>query len=801
MKLIACHIENFGKLSDVSLQFNDGLNIINHANGWGKSTLAAFLKAMFYGLDAKKSANAFEKERVMYRPWQGGAFGGEVDFEINGKQYRISRTFGRTDKADEFHLYDLKTNLESFDFSEAVGNEIFELDSNSFRRSIYIAQNDCASEASDGINAKLGNLAENTDDINNFENANQHLKEILNQLTPERVTGSIKKRKNYITQLTQELRSFESAKDGMDALAQKEQQTVREIQKLLKERKEYTQYLMEASEDSRRQALYAQYDALCKDVAEKAQKRDEYKHIFPVGVPTEVEFQTQMKHVSNMKDAYTTTRGFELTLEEMEEYTKLHNMFEKTVPSDHDIDAALEMFDEIDKQRAEIARQESKLAIYTAELEKIPQEPKFAGSMAYLVFLIAGIGSAFLGLCTSLVWYFKLFPMIEQHILLLIAFVLGVCGILFGIIGGIIGSRISKEKETWQAMMDAMQENKEGKVKTLTNTIAGMQQDIRKVYATIGKFLANFHVHCETGEYQSRLYAMKAQVPEYLRLKMKMDSRENHNIIYKEYRSKIANFEKLYQLDLGEDVAYSLNQFQTKATEYQMADAAYQEAVAKRAAFEKAQDKSFWTKQASCPYSLEELNKWIAQTDEKLEAVKAAKNQYTKQLEDLQEQLDLRDEKEIELKEMQLVQEKEIHKYNLLKVTQNFLQQAKEQFTSRYMDPIAEAFGKYYSILTGEETQNWMIDANINIKIKEQGELRETHWFSAGYQDLIGVCMRLALVDAMYQEEKPFLILDDPFVNLDQDKVAAGNTLLNEVAEEYQVIYFTCHDSRNPKVV
>ena len=177
MKLIACHVENFGKLSDLTLQFEEGLNVFNESNAWGKSTLAAFLKAMFYGLDAKKASGAFDKERVMYRPWQGGAFGGEVDFEVNGKQYRISRSFGRTEKADEFHLYDLSTNLESNDFSQDVGAELFELDSASFKRSIYIAQNDCASETSDGINAKLGNLAENTDDINNFESANQQLKD------------------------------------------------------------------------------------------------------------------------------------------------------------------------------------------------------------------------------------------------------------------------------------------------------------------------------------------------------------------------------------------------------------------------------------------------------------------------------------------------------------------------------------------------------------------------------------------------------------------------------------------------
>ena len=153
MKLLACHIDNFGKLCDVTLCFYNGLNVINEANGWGKSTFATFLKVMFYGLDTKKTAGAFEKERIMYRPWQGGAFGGELDFELDGKQYRISRTFGRTEKADEFHLYDLSTNLECYDFSENIGNEIFELDSASFKRSIYIAQNDCASAASDSINA------------------------------------------------------------------------------------------------------------------------------------------------------------------------------------------------------------------------------------------------------------------------------------------------------------------------------------------------------------------------------------------------------------------------------------------------------------------------------------------------------------------------------------------------------------------------------------------------------------------------------------------------------------------------
>ena len=51
MKIIKCYIENFGKLHQFEYKFSEGLNTINKSNGWGKSTLATFIKAMFFGFD------------------------------------------------------------------------------------------------------------------------------------------------------------------------------------------------------------------------------------------------------------------------------------------------------------------------------------------------------------------------------------------------------------------------------------------------------------------------------------------------------------------------------------------------------------------------------------------------------------------------------------------------------------------------------------------------------------------------------------------------------------------------------
>ena len=70
---------------------------------------------------------------------------------------------------------------------------------------------------------------------------------------------------------------------------------------------------------------------------------------------------------------------------------------------------------------------------------------------------------------------------------------------------------------------------------------------------------------------------------------------------------------------------------------------------------------------------------------------------------------------------------------------------------------------------------------------------------SSGYRALVGICRRMALIEAMYRRERPFLILDDPFALLDGEKLAGAMKLLRTAEEEgYQILYFTCHESRTP---
>lgn len=195
--------------------------------------------------------------------------------------------------------------------------------------------------------------------------------------------------------------------------------------------------------------------------------------------------------------------------------------------------------------------------------------------------------------------------------------------------------------------------------------------------------------------------------------------------------------------------------------------------------------------------SLEELNDSISVLTQNMQMIHKTITEYQKTLENLGMQYDEWEDKKERLKQLEEIQKEEQQKFHYLKLAKTKLNQAKESLTSRYTAPVLNAFERYYASITGQDNMEFHMDANIAVTVKEQGKQRDIHTLSTGYQDLIGICLRFAFVDAMYQQESPMLILDDPFTNLDDDKVIAARTLLQEVAKKYQVIYFTCSDARS----
>ena len=138
------------------------------------------------------------------------------------------------------------------------------------------------------------------------------------------------------------------------------------------------------------------------------------------------------------------------------------------------------------------------------------------------------------------------------------------------------------------------------------------------------------------------------------------------------------------------------------------------------------------------------------------------------------------------------------HRYDVIRKTKDYLEEAKTRFSARYMGTVRTSFERYYRMIAGNDGMLFEMDADYNVKIRDKGGLHDPGFLSEGSRDLVGLCRRMAMIDAMYEKEKPFLIFDDPFISLDDRRLAGALRFLDLISEDYQVIYLSCSEARIP---
>ena len=111
------HIAAFGPICDKTFKFDRGLNIIEGKNEAGKSTLGAFIKFIFYGLDSK--------ERTKYFPWGKNTAGGYIKLSHGGKDYTVRRDLVLLQKGvkEEVTVTDCETGAVAF--KDSAPHEVF----------------------------------------------------------------------------------------------------------------------------------------------------------------------------------------------------------------------------------------------------------------------------------------------------------------------------------------------------------------------------------------------------------------------------------------------------------------------------------------------------------------------------------------------------------------------------------------------------------------------------------------------------------------------------------------------------
>jgi uncharacterized protein YhaN len=176
LKIKSLNIAAFGGLKNVQLSFQNGFNVVYGNNENGKTTIMNFIKMMFYGTE-RGSAQLSKNLRKKYTPWDNSGMAGSIDFENDGRNYRIERSFGSSNSTDKVTLIDLDLGTRET-VSADIGASLFGLSSAAFERSIFIGQfgfPESNSTAEGEINSKLSNLTLTGDQAISFDEVNQRL--------------------------------------------------------------------------------------------------------------------------------------------------------------------------------------------------------------------------------------------------------------------------------------------------------------------------------------------------------------------------------------------------------------------------------------------------------------------------------------------------------------------------------------------------------------------------------------------------------------------------------------------------
>ena len=117
--------------------------------------------------------------------------------------------------------------------------------------------------------------------------------------------------------------------------------------------------------------------------------------------------------------------------------------------------------------------------------------------------------------------------------------------------------------------------------------------------------------------------------------------------------------------------------------------------------------------------------------------------------------------------------------------------------STRYLGKTKAGFIKYAELIGGITGESFEMDTDFGVKKQEGASTKGVEAYSRGTRDLFNLAARLALIDSLYEKERPFIILDDPFTAFDDGKTESALKLLRGLSKERQIIYFTCSRSRS----
>lgn len=197
------------------------------------------------------------------------------------------------------------------------------------------------------------------------------------------------------------------------------------------------------------------------------------------------------------------------------------------------------------------------------------------------------------------------------------------------------------------------------------------------------------------------------------------------------------------------------------------------------------------------PLEVKRLEETVKQLSNQVRQLEQRKQRLEWEIEHYSPALDELKEVEEQLHEDRERLEQERNRLRVYEIAYEMLKEAHRQVMVPAREVVSSRAGEYLRVLTGGRygrvrmaedslrVEVWVDEAQRWIPPREPE-------FSRGAIDQVYLATRLALVEVLAQGKSPPLVLDDPFVHFDEERLQAAIDLIRGLSSRYQVLLFTC---------
>ena len=811
MKLIKCHINGFGSIINKDFIFDNNLFEVCEDNGAGKSTLAYFIEAMFYGMDTIKKNSTDFMPRKHYEPFVGKAYGGTLTFSNNEKTYRIEKTFDNDSAAkDKVTIYCNETKTDEFEDPKAIGKNVFGIDKLSFEKLLFINSDKIEINTNSDINKKLNNDINDLDE--NFDLAKALKK--LNDATPK--DKEIATKRQNLKDKKKELKNLEEIEKGLDSKYIKSDNNRKEIENVDAE-------LKLANKNAYLNANYASYNKYLNEIKELEEKNESILKRFNGVVPSIDELDIIEGDLNKVNSLDIQKGTLKLNDSEKGKLYSFKEEFKDGIPSNEELNKVEE-----DISRINILEHNLNDVTDDYDLPDIFKNNKVNDEIIKDLDNKAENIKALRNTPTTEVVVNK--SKSKLPILIVIFGLLLIAGLVLIIVKPIIGIivliSINKNKSTNTV------------VQTSNNTLLSDKEfELKSELSKYGYFDDDALIGLNNLKHAYEDYKKESAL-----LQSKEEERNNNTKELENLKESILLFLNKYNEEVYNSFSNRLNKIRNDITEYnglldrqkslstqsEELDSNHKEVAESIKAFEtkhnvnfhidkmsdlkieansyynnlkdikskKAEAENFKNNNEVPNYELDVDEEKISELEGNKKELLELKSNLDREIKADEDQVNDIESIEQDIEDL----EKEISnlekKQAIYKNTIEFLKASEQNLKDKYIKPIKDDFIKYSDIIKDVIGKNIFMDKDYNISYEKDGMQRNVEHLSSGEISVVSLAFRLALIDHMYNNDFPFIVMDDPFVHLDENNMNNVRKMMNELAKSRQFIYFTCDRNR-----